>query len=319
MRGLRRYLFLQYVNWQTSPSRIARRKRRDQRYFEREERCGHLREKVHFFVSHFHWLDLKDPKTFNEKICAKKLFDRNPLLPVLADKHRARDFVRERLGAEGEEILIPQLLVTEDPAAIDFSKLDGNYVIKANHGWAMNIFHCEGDPIDQELVRAKLRLWLSRAFGARQGEWAYFDIPRRVIVERMITDETGQIPSDVKLYCFEGRCEMINVIHRDQNRMLEFYLDRDLKRINLHWSGSSSDNAEPPDGIERMIGLAERLSRGFDFLRVDLYTVEGRIYFGELTNYPAAGRTRIRPRAMDLKLGTFWKSRQPFLPPAGES
>ena len=261
-----------------------------------------------------YWPDFENPKGFNEKVSAKKIYDRDPLLTVLADKHRARDFVRDRLGEEGEEILIPQLYETDEPDTIPFDRLDGDYVIKANHGCRMTVFHREGEEIDEDVVRARLKLWLARDFGIRRGEWAYWNIPRKVVIERMLKDENGEIPEDVKLFCFDGKCKIIQVVDRKTKPRTGFYVDRNYQPMKFGKKVIKRVDPVMPDNIDKLIEIAEKLSAGFDFVRVDLYSVQGRIYFGELTNYPGAGRMKMHPKEAEMESGKLWEGRQAFLP-----
>lgn len=308
MNRLKRFLFLKYAGWRTAPRVAAWRKRWNRRIFEVRARHGLWFERLLFRAAQGYWPNLQSPRSFNEHVYAKKLFDRNPLLPVLSDKYRARDFVRERLGSEAEAILIPQLYVTDDPDTIPFSALEGDYVIKANHGWAMNILHPAGEPLDEDMVRARLKLWLAQDYGMLLNEWAYLDIPRRVVIERMLQDSAGNIPPEVKFYCFGGVCELINLNYGYPDSPKANYFDRNLNRLDMRRSYQVG-TGELPENVHDMIATAERLSAGFDFLRVDLYAVDGRVYFGELTNYPGSGLGKIRPEKMDFELGKLWSEK----------
>jgi len=306
MNKLKRFVFLKYVNWRTSPRVVAWRRRLDERHIKHQARNGYWLEHVVFRVRHGYWPDLKNPRGFSERICAKKLHDRNPLLPILADKHRVRDFVRERLGPEADAILIPQIYVTDDPDTIPFETFDGDYVIKANHGAAMTVFHRAGEPLDQDLVRARLKLWLAQDYSVWLNEWAYFDIPRRVVVERLIQDS--------EIYCIDGVCKLIGVFDRYHESPSSNYFDGDLNPLDLHLGPYKLGVGDLPENIHEMITISERLSAGFDLLRVDLYSVEGQIYFGELTNYPGAGLSKIRPRKMVERLGQMWSESETGYP-----
>jgi hypothetical protein len=314
MNRLRRHLFLKYANWRISPGVVAWRRKLDQKHLTHQARHGYWLEHLVFFAVHRYWPDFRRPRSFNEKVCAKKLYDRNPVLPVLADKHRARDFVRERLGPDGETILIPQLCSTDDPDTIDFDALDGDYVIKANHGCSMMAFHRAGEPIDEELLRARMKLWMVQDYGVWLNEWGYYDIPRRIVIERFLQDSEGNPPSDLRIFCFSGVCKMIRVTYGYLGTYQLADFDRNLNRLDVRQGHSEVGDREFPENIHEMIAIAERLSAGFDLLRVDLYSVNGKIYLGELTNYPRSGLSRIRPRKMDWDLGQLWSETQAFLP-----
>jgi len=314
MNALQKALFLAYVNWRTSDRVVARRRRNAERYMARERRQGFIRDKINFFVALGYWPNYQNPKGFNEKVGAKKVYDRDPMLTQMADKHLARDFVRDRLGAKGDEILIPQLLATNDPDSIDFSKLDGDYVIKANHGCRMTIFHRAGEDMDQDIVRARLKLWLAQDFGVRRGEWAYWNIPRKIVIERMLKDENGETPEDIKFFCFGGKVKITQVVDRKSKPRTGWYADRDLKPMEFGKKVIKRVPVDPPENLDELIAIAEKLSAGLDFVRVDLYTVQGKIYFGEMTNYPGAGRMKLHPSSAEMESGKLWEGRQAFLP-----
>ena len=314
LEKIREKIFYFYVWWRTSDKVKIRRLNKCQSKLERQRNLGFPVEKLHFLATHGYWPNFVNPKTFSEKLCAKKLYDYDERLTRIADKDLVRDFVVERLGEFGKSLLVPQLLVTSHPDEIDFSSLVGSYVIKANHASQLNYFHFDGSSLNEKHVRAKLHLWLARDFGFSRNEWAYINIPRKIVVEKMLT-EKGKIPSDIKLYCFDGRIKIVKIINRsDPNNAKITNLDENLDRINIESRYTEAQDSEIPDNIEELISIAEQLSEGFDFLRVDLYSIDGQIYFGELTNYPRAGRSRIRPKELDLVMGQYWKSTQTYLP-----
>jgi len=314
MTPLFRKVFLRYVDWRTSPQVVARRRRRNERKMAKRAANGNWLEKVHFFATHGYWPSFLSPTTYSEKLCAKKLYDRNPLLTQMADKHLGRQFVLNRLGSEAESLLVPQLAVYESPDEIDFDSLHGSYVMKANHASKLNYFHFEGQPIDEELLRAQLKLWLARDFGVSRNEWAYLNIPRRIVVERMLSDD-GRAPSDIKFYCFSGKVKLINILDRSsQIETVSMYFDADMNKVDVRRGFKTAETVEVPRNMPELVTVAEKLSEGFDFLRVDLYSIDGHIYVGELTNYPGAGRSKVRPKEMDAVMGLFWEERQEFLP-----
>lgn len=316
-----RWLFLKWARWRASPRVAGWYQRRADQFHQRQQESGHRWEQVNFRIVHGYWPDLHHPRRYREKTCCKKLFDRDPLLPVIADKHRVRDFLRDRLGKAGaDSILIPQLFVTDDPGKIPFDELTGNYVIKANHGSRMNIFVREGEPVDRELVRARLRLWLACEYGTRSNQWCYWTIPRLVVIERMLLDESGQIPPDVKIDTYGGIAKLVTLIRREGAGKSLFYYDRDLKLVEaIPGPGGAEPPAFAPPELAKAVEIAERLSAGFDHLRADFYLLGGRIYFGELTNYPGGGLKRDRSAAFDIWRGQLWSETQTYLPRAGQS
>lgn len=251
-------------------------------------------------------LDLKNPQSLNQKICWKKMYDRNPLLPIVADKYRVREYLKDTLGKkEAEKILIPLLYVTCDPRTIPFSQLPDEYIIKANHGsgeeFRLVVF--DGKTVDRNYVIERCSTMLTRPYGAMQHEWAYQKIKRKIVIETLLRDKCGNIPHDYKFFIFHGKCQMIEVIDE------RYALDRDWNYLNKGWKiteGVKERYTERPENLEEMVNLAELLGSPFDFIRVDLYSVDGRTLFSELTNYPASGIDLFDPTSFDFELGSKW-------------
>lgn len=242
----------------------------------------------------------------------RKIFDRNPLFPQILDKFGARSYVMESLGKEGEGILIPLLLVTEDPADIPFEFLPEEYIVKPNHGsgWYIIVGQKNGAP-REEIIRQG-RQWMKKIYGRRRMEWAYRDIQPRIMVEQLLRDRQGRLASDFKFHVFYGKVEWVFVMHdRFGSRSAARYL-RDFTRLD---SGPASctraTDIPEPENFERMVKIAEKLGQPFDYIRVDLYNVEGGIYFGEFTLYPASGLNPME-KAMDFRMGEKWNLNRKF-------
>lgn len=253
-------------------------------------------------------VNLKKPRSFNEKVIWKKLWDRNPLLPVTADKVLVRDYLRQRLGESlASQVVIPTLAVANDAEAIDFNRLPSSFVIKANHASRTNLIVREGSVTRPEIKRLAAK-WMADNYGWYQHEWAYRHIRRKILVEPLIEDRAGRLPDDYKFYMFHGKCRYIQHIggRFESQRHIAFYtpeweyLDITRGRARL---GSP---VMRPDTFDRMLELATQLAAEFDFVRVDLYSVEGTVLFGELTHYPASGMSPFKPGSFDFHLGNLW-------------
>lgn len=254
------------------------------------------------------WPNLLRPKTFNEWINHKKLFDRNPLLTLLADKYQVREYVRERVG---EEILTRLYLVTEDPEEIDFARLPDRFVIKTTHGSTWNILVPNKQEVDERAVKDQCAEWLRQNYYTMGREWAYKNIKPRIIVEEFLGDESGEAPCDFKFFCFGGVVKFIQVdADRFRGHKRDLY-DTSWNRLNVRTcSYRNLDKALPkPEKLDEMMFIAQRLADGLDFVRVDLYDINGRIYFGEMTNYPDNGFSRIEPDEYDFIFGSYWPRR----------
>jgi hypothetical protein len=249
--------------------------------------------------------DFEAPRTFSEKVQWRKINDRRPLLPLVVDKYRVRDYVRERAG---DEILIPLLHVSSDPAAIPFDSLELPYIVKPNNGSGTKFVVRSRAELDVEGAVRRLRDVMREAHAWSWFEWAYSAVPPRIVIERLLLDRDGRLPRDYKFHVFEGR---VAYLHVDQNR--EFQLqtvtyDRNWQPVALKQVGIPvGDPAPPPVNGERMIKLAERLAADLEYARVDLYNVSGQVFFGEITIYPDSGFRPFDPELWDRRWGDLWK------------
>jgi hypothetical protein len=276
----------------------------------KERLTGYPQLKKDFKEKTGYELDLRDPKSFNQKVNWKKIHDRNPVLPIVADKYRVREYLRYTLGIEeAEKILVPLLYVTDNPETIPFDDLPEEYIIKANHGSGTNIIVERGKPIDRQQIIAQCNEWLNKPYALYKHEWAYQSIKRKIIIEKLLRDEDGHIPKDYKFHIMNGKCQLIVVF---SGRFIDVnisYYDRAWNFLDIGFGSPPKRGSfvQRPDNLDDMIKLAEFLGSPFDYIRVDLYSINGRIYFGELTNYPLSGLLVFDPRSFDFELGSKWQ------------
>ncbi|GGX64662.1 ATP-grasp fold amidoligase family protein [Saccharospirillum salsuginis] len=269
---------------------------------------GYSLEKRRFQRAHGYPLNLDNPTSFNEKICWKKIHDRNPLLKELADKYRMREYVKSILGEEaGEELLIPMLHVTDRPESIPFDELPTSFVIKSNHGSGNNWLVPDKAKLDRAAVIRECRRWMAMAYGWRAHERAYRGTERKILIEPMLTDEQGHVPADYKLNLIHGKCQFIQVDQDRQTQITRTIYDPDWNRLPFSWKRPPGDDVPRPRRLDEMVALAEQLAGDLDYVRVDFYHTPEKLYLGELTNYPARGRGAIRPAEFDFKLGKAWR------------
>ncbi len=261
-------------------------------------------------------LSLKNPRSYNEKVVWKKLFDRNPLLTVTSDKLAVRSYIEKLLGIkEARSILIPLLFATHEPSRIPFAKLPDRFVVKPNHGSKMHIMVKDDKEKKKQFILHETQKWLNTRYGLFHYEWAYRNIKPMIVVEEMLQTAAGELPRDYKFYCFHGKCHLIRA---SANRFGEdessAYFDVDwnlLPAFNPGYKQHSGPFPRPPL-LEQAISLAERLSVDFDSVRVDLYIVDDRLYFGEYTHYDASGLARFEPASFDFTLGKYWNIRPKY-------
>lgn len=315
MNQLTRQLFFAWVKIRNSKLVRGYYSWDAERFRSNQAANGNRFERWTYRLVHGRHPNFANPTSFTEKMVCKKLFDRNPMLPVFADKDLMRGYVREKLGDEADDILIEQLFSSANADDIPFDELTGSYVIKANHGCRMNILVREGDDIDRDLIRAKVRLWLGREFGLRRNEWCYSQIPPRVVIERMLLDDDGVVPKEVKIHCFGGVFKTATLISDRYSDLNIVLVDRNFERVDYQ-QGRMKESAQVsvPSAMDRLIKYAETLAEGTDYLRVDFYVDGDNVHIGELTNYHAGGRSKINPTEKDIEMGALWEGTQPYLP-----
>ncbi len=248
--------------------------------------------------------NLESPRTFSEKVIYKRLYDRRPLLTRVADKVRVRDFVAERIGAE----CLPEMMaVNRDPAAIDWASLPARFVAKANHGSGYNIVVNGRTAFDRLATVSRLRGWIDSSFYTYSREWCYRDIEPLAFIEEFLKGEDGGLPDDWKFFVFGGKARYVQVdTGRDKAHRHSFYrMDRSRVRVRSFVDDRDRDPVWPAN-FETMVRFAETLGAEFDFIRADFYNIDGRIVFGELTNYPHAGLMPFEPASVDLEFGSHW-------------
>lgn len=249
--------------------------------------------------------NLKKPRTFNEKIAWRKLFQHNPLFSIYADKIAVKNEIAKRVG---KKFIIETLWVGDDPEAIPFDRLPKPYVIKTNHSYSDVIFVKSDDTINRKQVIAKIKEQLGYSHGHHSREWGYLAIQPQVLIEKMIETQSGAAPEDYKFFVYYGRVHFIQVdFGRFKNLRRNIY-DRDYQLLAVNKGGASNttDPVSRPTNLEEMILIAEKIGHLFDFCRVDLYSTTDGVKFGEITFYPGAGHSRFTPEEWDVKFGDPW-------------
>jgi hypothetical protein len=254
--------------------------------------------------------DFEHPKTYNEKIQWSKFHRKAQIITECADKIKVRDFVKERIG---EEYLIPMIGGPYKKAKeINFDSLPNSFVIKANHGCGFNLLVRDKNKLNLKKTIVTLDSWLKYSFAYEAFEFHYKDIlPMLYIEQNLLTEQMKDLP-DYKFFCFNGKvfCSytMTNYVLEHSNGELAFF-DRDYNIMPYHRVGYKAVIQQPnkPKNYDRMVEIAEKLSEGFSHVRVDLYNVEGKIFFGEMTFTTCGGYGRFVPDEFDEILGAQWK------------
>ena len=251
-------------------------------------------------------LNLKNPQTFNEKLQWLKLNNRNPICTQMVDKIEVKKYVASIIG---EEYLIPTLAVYESAEEIDFSILPNQFVLKCTHDSGGIVVCRDKSNLDINVAKEKMKKGLKRDYFYRNREWPYKNVLHRIIAEQYMEDESGYELKDYKFFCFDGVPKLLFVA-TDRGLIYEetkfdFY---DMQFNHLPFTNghpNSNKTIIRPRGFEQMKDIAAKLSKGFPHLRVDLYDINGRVYFGELTFYHWSGMTPFEPIEWDYKLGNL--------------
>lgn len=250
-------------------------------------------------------LDLKHPRLFSEKLQWLKLYDRNPLYTKLADKYEVREWVAERIGAS---CLIPLLGVWERPEDVDYSRLPAAFVLKCTHD-SGGVEICRDQAVwNRAQAEQRLRKHFARKFYYMLREWPYKNIKPRIIAEQYLSDDSGEGLRDYKFYCFSGQPRLCQVIgNRDTRETIDFF-DMDWQHLpfsGMRMPACPNDAVQPacPEHFGRMNELAQTLAKDLPFVRVDLYSIRGSIYFGEMTFYPYSGFGRFSPDEWNTIIG----------------
>ena len=255
-------------------------------------------------------LNLKNPRTFNEKINWAKIYDRNPIKTILTDKVLVRDWVEERIG---KEYLIPCFGQWENPEDIDYDKLPNSFIIKCNHGCGYNILIRDKKKMNVAEIKSRLNIWLKTNYAFVSGlELQYKNIIPQILVEELLPlDENNDLP-DYKFFCFDGQvfCSYVRINSQKghDDGTLGFF-DRNFNLMpyfRASYKPMLQNNVEKPQNYQKMVEIAETLSKGFSHVRVDLYNIKGKIFFGEMTFSTASGIGFFEPDDFDLIMGSKW-------------
>jgi hypothetical protein len=243
---------------------------------------------------------LEAPLLFTEWVQHRKLHDRDPRLPALADKVRVKGFVAERLGTEWVTPTLWRGQSLPSEPAWDFP-----YVVKSRHGCGHTVV--VHDSTGHVEAARQSRKWMQCSYGAWLDEWLYGEIERGLLVEPFIGEGIA-LPVDYKVFVFGGRARFVQVHlgRGEEHRWIVF--DPQWRRVS-----PASDDADPPvpHSLSTMLKAAERLAEGFCFVRADFYEVKGKSRFGELTFYPGSGLERVEPPRLDLLMGLLWSAALP--------
>lgn len=250
-------------------------------------------------------LDLRNPKTFNEKLQWLKLYDRKPEYTMMVDKCEVKKYVAEKIG---QEYIIPTLGVWDNFDEIDFSELPDQFVLKCTHDSGSVVICHDKEHFDETKAKAYLREKMQCNLYWHGREWPYKDVKPRIIAEKYMEDAaTGEL-RDYKFFCFNGKVKCFKIdFDRFTKHRANYYTSEEelLPFGEVVCPPDFSRELAMPHSLKKMIELAEKLSADIPFLRVDFYEVNKQIYFGELTFFPASGFGKFEPEEWDYTFGNW--------------
>lgn len=254
-------------------------------------------------------VDLKNPSTFSEKQQWYKLYSNNPLMAQCADKHDVRQYI---IDCGYEHLLNEQYGVYNSVEEIPLEKLPNRFVLKASHASGWNLIVRNKSKVNWKQEKATMKLWLKQDIYWSGREWVYKNLQKRIVAEKYLEDESGGL-LDYKFYCFNGEPKFLQLevgrftTHNTRN----FYdMQWNLMPFGKELPHNPNISMPTPLCFEEMKKIARDLCKPFSFVRVDLYQVGGKVYFGELTFFPAGGAPDFVPNKYDQIVGDMWNIKE---------
>ena len=262
-----------------------------------------LRIKIIFRCELGYFLNLKNPKSFNEKIQWLKFYGDIQQYTHLVDKHEVRKYISDTIG---ENYLIPLLGIWDKFEEIDFSKLPEQFVLKCNHDCGSVVICTDKATFDIKKAKNKLNKCLKQNNYYSTLELQYKNIKPKIICEKYMKDESGEL-KDYKIFCFNGEPKIIQVNYGRFTDSKKNLYDIEWNYVPVAMTYPTDPNViiNKPNNLKEMLTLAKTLSKDYPFVRVDFYSIEGKTYFGELTFTPAMGLGKFEPEEFDFEMGSW--------------
>ena len=248
-------------------------------------------------------LNLKNPKTFNEKLQWLKLYDHKPEYTRMVDKYEAKQYVAKKIG---EEYIIPTLGVWDSFDQIDFDTLPSQFVLKCTHDSGGLVICRDKSKLDKEKAKSRINASLKSNYFWSNREWPYKNVKPRIIAETYMEDAADDALTDYKFFCFNGEAKIMYISKDHGKAPRTDFFDMGFNHLPIKVKDPHAEIVpQKPEQFEQMRELAEILSRGLAHLRVDFYLIDGKIYVGELTFYHMSGFTKVEPEEWNKKMGEW--------------
>ena len=258
-------------------------------------------------------LNLENPQTYNEKLQWLKLYNRKPEYTQMVDKYEVKKYVADIIG---EEYIIPTLGVWDKVDDIDFDALPNQFVLKCTHDSGGIVICKDKSRLNIDKVKKKLKKSLKNNYYYSNKEWVYKNIVPRIIAEQYMVDESGYELKDYKWFCFDGVPKILFIAsdrgNDTEETKFDFY-DMDFNHLPFTNGHPNATKAiSKPHSFDKMKEIVAQLSQKIPHVRVDLYDINGKIYFGELTFFHWSGTMKFEPEEWDYKLGSWIKLPQKY-------
>lgn len=259
--------------------------------------------KLIFFIMFGRVPNFDNPKTFNEFICARKVrLDEYYLWPY-TDKYEVRKYVKETIG---EKYLNDIIGIFNDFSEIHFPDLPDKFVLKATHGSRYNIIVRNKDKLNVKIAKRKFDKWLKENYYYKGREMNYYNIKPRIICDAFLESKNNIGLPEFKVFCFNGKAKLISYNLIINGKTYANYYTANWEKTNIYRGFPNFDCDELPQNKDEIIKVAEKLSAIFEFVRVDLYNVDERIVFSELTFHSGGGFNIFKPKIYDEKFAVFF-------------
>lgn len=269
--------------------------------FSKKIKSDELFLKLYYRLAMAKWLDLDNPKTFTAKLQKLKLLNKGQDYSDKVDKFKVREIVTETIGAE---YLIPILGAWDAFEDIDFSKLPHQFVLKTTHDSGTVIICTDKLSLDKNAARIKLTKALERNYFYLSREYPYRYAKPRIICEHYMFDAQQKELDDYKFFCFAGKAQFVEITTGKGEHKQRGYYDVHLKPMPFTLGNAiNTPLTEKVECFEEMLTVARQLSKDMTHIRIDLYVVNAKVYFGEFTFHHSGGIFEVSPPEWDLKLG----------------
>lgn len=249
-------------------------------------------------------IDWVNPKTYNEKLQWLKLYDRRPEYTIMVDKYAAKEHVSKIIGSQ---YIIPTLGIWDRFDDIDFASLPDQFVLKCTHDSGGLVIVKDKSDFDMTAARKKIEACLKKNYFWKGREWPYKNVHPRIIAEKYMVDESNSELKDYKIYNFNGDPKFIEVDYdRFKSHKRNIYnIDWDYLDIMMQYPNDSNKYISRPKALDIMLEAAKKLSKDIPHLRTDFYSIDDKIYFGEMTFYSSSGFMKITPDIWDERIGDW--------------